>query len=1119
MFSCKRLALWTGFLVQPRSCRATNRRTTLHLEVLEDRAVPSVTIGVNVTGNTLTDVENLVGFPLEPPDSDGSVGPNHYVEFTNATFAIYNKSDGSVVSKVSDTTFWSNAGIGAALLSPGLSDTRIIFDPASQRWFAIEITTPSTGNSVLVARSNSADPTQGFQATSFVADSGFADFPTLGVNADSLDIGTNNFTSITGFFKGVSLFNIPKSDLLQNPPTVADLTRFANMTGRGTTFQAATDFGASTGHDTVLSTGGSSTIDAFRVNNPGAAGATLSATTGVSVPAYSAPPAAQQPGTTITLDTNDQRISGGVFRVGDVIYEVHATTLAGRAALAWDKISDSTRTLLQQGTIGDSAHDYYYGSIAANANGDVVIGYTRSSSTEFASAYASVGSTSGGVLSFGAPILLMQGTAYFSLFGSPERWGDFSATSLDPSNSNSFWTVQEFATTDAGGSRIWATQVTQIIVSSTTPPTGVGSANPSAVAPGGTTLLTVAVTPGTNPTSTGLSVSGDLSSIGGSATQTFYDDGTHGDAVAGDGIFSFQATVSSTAAGGATSLPFTVTDAQGRSGSGAITLNVTAPTNPTGSGSANPAAVLPGAATLLTVAVTPGANPTSTGLTVTADLSSIGGSATQTFYDDGTHGDAVAGDGVFSFQATVSSGTAPGVESLPFTISDAQGRSSSGSITLTVSAPNPVRNIEDFDTSHTYNLVFPPLTFALSLAASQPGTPGDLGLINHPGGDWIWRGDAAAQVGRGDTITAWVQFHNQVDGRAYFAFGAFSLATYSLVLVPGAGTNQLLLQQNSFMFPLSSTIGSHTAAGAFLANHWYRIEVAWGASGLITGRVFDGSSTTPFNSVSAQDSAILGFSGGIGFHATGTNDKYWDSITAVHNLSVVARPPDGATDRAGDFRDVFVALFAGAAGGPTVALPLLGADTFAPALATDEVLRVTPPPSVSPEFLVNTSLSPSQPAFAPLQGNVVATPTSVSLTTSLAPFEGTDNAPRNNNPADDRDLPAPRPGAAPALPDDAPASQSRSDTDAVPPAVPAPVPLLHLAAVRGSAPEAWFGALVGDATPPVVHDSAMVPSNVTGPGGTSVEVAGVVLTLAFSGSCGLGLEDGTARRERRHLSA
>src|SRR2546421_11905350 len=74
------------------------------------------------------------------------------------------------------------------------------------------------------------------------------------------------------------------------------------------------------------------------------------------------------------------------------------------------------------------------------------------------------------------------------------------------------------------------------------------------------------------------------------------------------------------------------------------------PTNPAGTGAANPATVQAGNSTLLTVTVTPGANPNSTGLAVVANLSVIGGPATQTFFDDGTHGDAIAGDNIFSFQ-------------------------------------------------------------------------------------------------------------------------------------------------------------------------------------------------------------------------------------------------------------------------------------------------------------------------------------------------------------------------------------------------------------------------------------------------------------------------------------
>ena len=118
------------------------------------------------------------------------------------------------------------------------------------------------------------------------------------------------------------------------------------------------------------------------------------------------------------------------------------------------------------------------------------------------------------------------------------------------------------------------------------------------------------------------------------------------------------------------------------------------PTNPSGVGAADPSAVQPGGATLLTVTVTPGANPPSTGITVSANLASIGGSPTQPFFDDGTNGDVTAGDNVFSYQATVSAGTSTGNKTLAFSIADAQTRTGSGSISLSVFLALAIHDIQ-----------------------------------------------------------------------------------------------------------------------------------------------------------------------------------------------------------------------------------------------------------------------------------------------------------------------------------------------------------------------------------------------------------------------------------------
>jgi len=176
-----------------------------------------------------------------------------------------------------------------------------------------------------------------------------------------------------------------------------------------------------------------------------------------------------------------------------------------------------------------------------------------------------------------------------------------------------------------------------------TNPTGVGAANPTSVAPGGTTLLQVAVTPGANPISSGLSVIADLGAIGGAAMQQLFDDGTHGDAIAGDQIFSFQAIVAQATLAGAKMLPVTIADAQGRNGSTSVPLMVTTNSTPSGVAAANPASLHAADTTLLTVTVTPAVNPASTGISAVGDLTLIGGAGAQTFYDDGTHGDVMAG--------------------------------------------------------------------------------------------------------------------------------------------------------------------------------------------------------------------------------------------------------------------------------------------------------------------------------------------------------------------------------------------------------------------------------------------------------------------------------------------
>jgi hypothetical protein len=160
------------------------------------------------------------------------------------------------------------------------------------------------------------------------------------------------------------------------------------------------------------------------------------------------------------------------------------------------------------------------------------------------------------------------------------------------------------------------------------------------------------------------------------------------------------------------------------------------------------------------------------------------------------------------------------------------------------------------------------------------------------GNDWIYRNDAAAQVKAGDTLSVWLQFSGVANGRAYFGFGAGPGGTLSLLAAPNTG--QLILQQNlNYGFTDLAAVGQ-----TYQANHWYRLEVDWGTSGAIVGKLFDSNGTTLLVTVTAATTAIR--SGGIAFRVTG-NDKFFDTVTdtpGVNNFAIPV-PVSGLTGNAG----------------------------------------------------------------------------------------------------------------------------------------------------------------------------------------------------------------------------
>jgi hypothetical protein len=430
-------------------------------------APPAFVVGKNFQGSTY-----LVDTTLNPPDTMGAVGPSHFVELINSRYSVYRKSDGVRAQTSTLDQFFINAGI--TVTGSFSFDPRVLFDKPSGRWFALAVDNPRAANSFLLAVSNTADPTQGWQAFKLDSDSDdvqWADFPTFGISGDSVMFSANMF-GISGGPLVINFGAVPKASLLAGNTLGFQIFESFSTGTTGFAVQPVTSVDGAAARP-LLSSFSSTSLK--RTLLTGAAGA-LSldfSTPAATVPVGNSPPLASQPGPRQDFATVDNRFTGSVVQIGATTWAVRCISVpssAGpnNAGVQWFRMDAAGAVVLETGQIADNTGttDFIFPSIAANASGDVVIGYSSSNDeTRFNSSFASVGRFDGVSTQFNPPTLLRAGVSDFvRLDGSNRnRWGDYSATTLDPQDPRRFWTIQEFVS----ATDIYSTQISEIVVTPT----------------------------------------------------------------------------------------------------------------------------------------------------------------------------------------------------------------------------------------------------------------------------------------------------------------------------------------------------------------------------------------------------------------------------------------------------------------------------------------------------------------------------------------------------------------------------------------------------------------------------------------------------------------------------
>ena len=232
-----------------------------------------------------------------PPDSMGAVGPTQYIVAVNGRVRSFNKATGvadGVINADSDVFFSS---VMTPVAVNFTSDPRIRYDRLSRRWFIIMIDVPNgtgaTPDRIMIAVSDGPIITGSSSWTFYYFrhdlpgsndDAGeFADYPTLGIDANALYIGVNVFgTRGSGTFDNTTAFVVRKSTLLvtNNAPTNIVVTAFRSLVPNGNnpgpyTPQGVDNYDPSATEGYIIGAARSKTFAYFdqlilrRISNPG----------------------------------------------------------------------------------------------------------------------------------------------------------------------------------------------------------------------------------------------------------------------------------------------------------------------------------------------------------------------------------------------------------------------------------------------------------------------------------------------------------------------------------------------------------------------------------------------------------------------------------------------------------------------------------------------------------------------------------------------------------------------------------------------------------------------------------------------------------------------------------
>ena len=420
-----------------------------------------------------------------PPDTMGDVGPTQILVCLNNQFISFNKNgaaDGAL--NVTPNSFFASVG-GTTY---GTSDPRVRYDRLSQRWF-ITIITLNTPNYVLIAVSSGPQvtSTSSFTFYRFQHDlvgttpnsdtGGFADYDTLGVDANALYIGANIFNAAGTIWLGSTGYVVNKANLLAGSLTVTAFRQMGTGSVSGPSAPQGVhndDPAATEGYFIGRDSRYYSELSVRRITNPGGTpsiSANMSVTVSPTVASLGGVPCL---GSTSPLDDVDDRLFCANMHNGR-LWTVHniqvnssgaASSSGGRDGARWYELKNMTTTPVtnQSGTVFSSASsnptNYFIPTIAVSGQGHALLSCTVAGANEHAEIAVTSRLATDTTGTMQTPVVLVTSSSSYNvgLQNGAYRWGDYSRVTVDPNDDMTFWTFQEYCS----ASNTYAVRVIQL---------------------------------------------------------------------------------------------------------------------------------------------------------------------------------------------------------------------------------------------------------------------------------------------------------------------------------------------------------------------------------------------------------------------------------------------------------------------------------------------------------------------------------------------------------------------------------------------------------------------------------------------------------------------------------